>query len=78
MADRVDASMKLMQPPRAQPHRDRLPPQPERKQLPPRHNPMLSLSQLRDALVESTRLLQYVHKTYKCRRVLNSPPRGWA
>lgn len=75
MADRVDPSMQGMQTTRPQPHPYRLSPQPKRQQLPPRHDPMLLLSQLRDALVEGTSLLPYVHRTYKCRLVLDSPPR---
>jgi|GEM_PF-5745109 len=79
MADRVDAAVQGMQPVGPQPNFDCLPANSERKQLAPRHHPMLSLGQFSEARVQSTRLPQPVHNTGKCRCVLSSPPfRGQA
>ncbi len=57
VANRVYAGVQAVEPTRIKAHFDRLLSHPDRQQLSPRHHPMLFLRELRNHLIESTRLL---------------------
>lgn len=55
MADGIDAAVDRMQPAVSDPSVDRTRADPQRPKLPPRHHPVLTLSQLPDDPVDTTR-----------------------
>ncbi len=73
MTNGIHASMQAMKAARSQSDLDPVPTDSECHQLSSCHHAVLSISQLRDAVVCSTRLLQGVHRTPKCRRIGISP-----